>query len=157
VRPFAERRAARIARLEASADKLRKEGESRLGAAHRIADSIPMGQPILRGHHSERRARKDQERIHTNMRKGIDALNEADAADRRIAAAESNAAVSSDDPEAVQKLSAELVELEAERDRWKAIWAAMRKTTKGDVGAVDALNLTPRERSTIKHSGGAIT
>lgn len=36
-----------------------------------IADNIPFGQPILVGHHSERRARKDAERIETGMRKAV--------------------------------------------------------------------------------------
>jgi phospholipid N-methyltransferase len=36
-----------------------------------IADNIPLGQPILVGHHSERHARKDAERIENGMRKTV--------------------------------------------------------------------------------------
>lgn len=36
-----------------------------------IADNIPLGQPILVGHHSERRARKDAERIENGMRRAV--------------------------------------------------------------------------------------
>ena len=36
-----------------------------------IADNIPFGQPILVGHHSERRARRDAERIQDGMRKVV--------------------------------------------------------------------------------------
>lgn len=36
-----------------------------------IAGNIPFGQPILVGHHSERRARKDAERIEAGMRKAV--------------------------------------------------------------------------------------
>ncbi len=36
-----------------------------------IADNIPLGQPILVGHHSEKRARKDAERIENGMRKAV--------------------------------------------------------------------------------------
>ena len=36
-----------------------------------IADNIPFGQPILIGHHSERRARKDAERIDNGMRRAV--------------------------------------------------------------------------------------
>jgi hypothetical protein len=36
-----------------------------------IADGIPLGQPILVGHHSERRARKDAERIENGMRRAV--------------------------------------------------------------------------------------
>jgi protein-L-isoaspartate O-methyltransferase len=37
----------------------------------RIADGIPMGQPILVGHHSERHARRDAEKIQSGMRKAV--------------------------------------------------------------------------------------
>lgn len=40
-------------------------------AVSRIADNIPFGQPILVGHHSERRARKDAERIQNGMTKAF--------------------------------------------------------------------------------------
>lgn len=47
----------------------------RASAAHRavesICDGIPLGQPILVGHHSERHARRDQERIQNGMRKVV--------------------------------------------------------------------------------------
>ena len=36
-----------------------------------IADHIPFGQPILIGHHSEKRARKDAERIDNGMRRFV--------------------------------------------------------------------------------------
>lgn len=40
-------------------------------AARAIADYIPMGQPILIGHHSERSARRDRGRIETNTRRAV--------------------------------------------------------------------------------------
>lgn len=46
------------------ADQARKQVEA-------IVEHIPFGQPILVGHHSERHARKDAERIDTGMRKSI--------------------------------------------------------------------------------------
>ena len=36
-----------------------------------LADGIPLGQPILVGHHSERHARKDAERIDNGMRRAV--------------------------------------------------------------------------------------
>lgn len=49
-----------------------READQAHAAVERICDGIPLGQPILVGHHSERHARKDQERIHNGMRKAID-------------------------------------------------------------------------------------
>lgn len=40
-------------------------------AVSAIADNIPFGQPILIGHHSERHARKDAERIENGMRRAV--------------------------------------------------------------------------------------
>jgi hypothetical protein len=117
---YAERREARIDRLRSAADKARAESSARLGAADRIASCIPMGQPILVGHHSERRARKDQERIRANMRKGIDAADRAKVLDRRADAAEEGRAISSDNPDAVALLRAKLADVEADHARWKA-------------------------------------
>lgn len=38
---------------------------------HAIADNIPFGQPILIGHHSEKRARRDQQRITDGISKAV--------------------------------------------------------------------------------------
>ena len=40
-------------------------------AVSAITDGIPLGQPILVGHHSEKHARKDAERIENGMRKAV--------------------------------------------------------------------------------------
>jgi hypothetical protein len=67
----AERRAERFEEYSENAGR-------RASAAHRaveaICDGIPLGQPILCGHHSERRARKDQERIQNGMRKVVNEM-----------------------------------------------------------------------------------
>lgn len=67
-----------VDRAEERADRFETYSESRAAdadAAQRyvasIADGIPLGQPILVGHHSERRARKDAERIENGMRKAV--------------------------------------------------------------------------------------
>ncbi|MCZ2134617.1 MAG: DUF3560 domain-containing protein [Burkholderiales bacterium] len=65
-------------RAEQRADRFEGYSERREADAGRaqsavaaIADNIPLGQPILVGHHSERRARKDAERIEAGMRKAV--------------------------------------------------------------------------------------
>lgn len=84
----ADRMEGRAERLEARAERKAGESDARYQAAHRIADGIPMGQPILVGHHSERRHRRDIERMHTNMRASVEADKEAKrAADAAASAA----------------------------------------------------------------------
>lgn len=67
-----------VARAEDRADRFSDYSSSRANdarmaknAVDRIADGIPMGQPILVGHHSERHARRDAERIENGMRKAV--------------------------------------------------------------------------------------
>lgn len=124
---YEQRRAERIERMRDRADAKRAESESRLGEAHRIGDMIPMGQPILVGHHSERRHRRDIERIDTNMRKGVEAAREADELERRASRAESSTAVSSDDPDAVEKLREKVAKLEAACEKMVAANKLVRR------------------------------
>lgn len=114
------------------ADKARRESASAFESARRIADGIPMGQPILVGHHSEKRHRKDIARIDSGMRRGIEAESKA-AHYASKAEGYGTHGVSSDDPAAVVKLRAELAVLEANRVIEKAANAAMRKGVKGIV------------------------
>ncbi len=64
-----------------------KDAEQARAAVSRIADNIPFGQPILVGHHSERHARKDAERIQNGMRKTVKMWETADYWQRRAAGA----------------------------------------------------------------------
>jgi phospholipid N-methyltransferase len=66
-----ERAETKAERLEILSDKRRTDAQQAKAAVDAIADNIPLGQPILVGHHSEKRARKDAERIENGMRKAI--------------------------------------------------------------------------------------
>jgi len=105
------------------------KAETALGAAKQIADQIPLGQPILVGHHSEKHARKDAERIDNNMRKGLDSHNMAQHHRDRAAGIERQLETSifSDDPDAIERLEEKLAKLTAKRDRMKVINAEIRK------------------------------
>jgi phospholipid N-methyltransferase len=67
-----------VDRAEERAERFENYSEKRLADARAakktvsaIADNIPLGQPILVGHHSEKHARKDAQRIENGMRKAI--------------------------------------------------------------------------------------
>ena len=96
-RAYIQRRLAKAERFAGYAANANKSSAQAFGTANAIADMIPMGQPILVGHHSERGHRRDIARIDSNMRKGID-----DGKDAKIA------------------------ELEAERDHIKAVNKSIR-------------------------------
>jgi len=66
-----DRAEARADRFEGYSDKRAGEAQAARKAVSALADGIPLGQPILVGHHSERHARKDAERIENGMRKAV--------------------------------------------------------------------------------------
>jgi hypothetical protein len=75
-----ERAAERANRMTTRAERLTARAEAHRAAADRISENIPIGQPILVGHHSEARARRDANRIRSNMDKSIEAAAGAEAA-----------------------------------------------------------------------------
>lgn len=128
---YEEKQEARRQRLLDRAAKHKAVSEASFKRVESITSMIPLGQPILVGHHSERRARKDQERIHNGMRKGIDEENYAKDLQRR-AAGVGTGGISSDDPEAVVKLKDELTKLEKLQERMKAANLIIRKSPKNE-------------------------
>lgn len=71
----AERAGNRAERLAERSAAHGQAAEQRFNTAHAIGSMIPFGQPILVGHHSEGRHRRDLAKIETNMRKGIEESN----------------------------------------------------------------------------------
>lgn len=66
-----ERAEERADRFEDYSEKRASDADSAHKAVKGIMEHIPLGQPILIGHHSERHARKDAERIENGMRKAV--------------------------------------------------------------------------------------
>jgi phospholipid N-methyltransferase len=66
-----DRAEARAERFEEYSDKREADAHAAREAVSRIADNIPLGQPILIGHHSERHARRDAEKIENGMRRAV--------------------------------------------------------------------------------------
>jgi predicted RNA methylase len=61
----------RSERFEEYSDKREADANQARQAVAQIADNIPLGQPILIGHHSEKHARRDAKRIENGMRKAV--------------------------------------------------------------------------------------
>lgn len=122
---------ARRARLEAAADR----AERRAAAAYKRADlreevsGIPFGQPILVGHHSERRHRAAIERADRAMRASIEEGKRARDL-RARADAVGSGGISSDDPDAAEKIRAQIARHEeyqrVMRECNKALRAALK-------------------------------
>lgn len=115
---YEEKRAARAVRLRARAVKLDAEGTALWRKDDKLIACMA-GSPVLVGHHSERRHRRDLDRIDSHRRKAIELKDEAATCARRADAAESNDSISSDDPEAITKLKAKVAELTDQATRAK--------------------------------------
>lgn len=134
-------------RRERRAEQRRAWAESRTAAAETtratyqgILGMIPSGQPVLVGHHSEKRHRRDLARVDSALGATVahDRMAErheqaADEIERQLARS-----VYDDDPDAVERLTEKLERLEAKRDRMKAENAAFRKEHKAMLAGMTA-------------------
>ena len=140
-----DRRQARADRLREWAGKRGFKAEAAEAAARDLADHIPFGQPILIGHHSEGRARRDAERIRGGLDRAAQDAATARDMNRRATNIEGQLAESiySDDDDAVPRLRVKIADLETERDRIKAYNATAR------AGAPELTLLTEREQRAL--------
>jgi hypothetical protein len=132
--------------LDNRRDRFESRKERRLDNAHRqglknrklsklfyerstsMARCIPMGQPILVGHHSEKRdspkgtlrERRFRRRLWDLMGQSVAANDKAEYYEQKAAAIETNQSISSDDPDAIEKLKAKIAEAIARQDFMKA-------------------------------------
>ncbi len=137
---YRDRRIARAERLREWADKRDIRAHEADARVHAIADNIPLGQPILVGHHSEAHARRDQERIQNGMHamiehheKAADMRSRADGIEHAL-----DRSVYSDDPDAIEALQARITANEQKRDQMKRVNAFYRK---GDAAGLAALGI----------------
>jgi len=156
--PYERKQAARRARLQRASDRARREAETAHGAATRIWDAIPMGQPILVGHHSERRHRRDLSKADRAMRRSV----EADKRSKELAgraAAVGSAGISSDDPDAVRKLRQQLDKLGKEQERMTRANGAIRRNAKAGAAAqataLIALGFSPKSAELLLQADSA--
>lgn len=132
-----ERRAEDLRRQAATRDA-RSDAARAKGDA--ISGMIPFGQPILVGHHSEGRHRRDLARIDRAFGETVE--NARDAEERRRKADEierqAERAIYDDDPDAVERLEAKLADLERERNERKAANTAYRAAHRDELRGMTA-------------------
>ena len=119
---YEQKKQDRIDRLHARADKARAQSDALSKQSWDMIHAIPMGQPIMGATDARYR-----EKAGNKMRQSILASDKADYYERRAQAAENNTAISSDDPEAIAKLTEKLEGLKKAQEFMKAINAHYRK------------------------------
>lgn len=124
---YAERKAEKIERYQELAQKNEIKSTQLSEQAHKMADVIPFGQPILVGHYSEGRDRNYRARINKTFEKSVETSDKAEYYTRKAECLEKNRDVSSDDPEAIERLKEKLAKREKFQNEAKKINAIIRK------------------------------
>lgn len=117
---YEERKQEKLRRYQELSYKYAKESASRYERSNKLAEMIPFGQPILIGHHSEGTHRRHIVKIQSNMNKSIELLNKSEYYENKVKNIQNNNSISSDDPEAVNKLKEKLEGLLKKREEIKA-------------------------------------
>ena len=131
---FEERREARIDRLRDRAAKHREE-ETRRDKEDRRYSDLTNGQPILIGHHSEKKHRGLLKRMHGNYAKAREHGAAAEELERRAKSAENNRAIFSDDPTAIDQLEEKIEKIEEQSEYYKKINKIVRSKPKNTITA----------------------
>jgi Domain of unknown function (DUF3560) len=101
---FESRKERRLDNAHRQGLKNRKLSKSFYDRSTTMARCIPMGQPILVGHHSEKRDRRFRRRLWDVMGKSVAASDKAEYYEQKAEAIETNQSIFSDDPDAIEKL-----------------------------------------------------
>lgn len=128
----------RADRFEDYSDSRASDAQAARASVEAIAGNIPFGQPILVGHHSERRARKHAEKIENGMRRAVSMWETADYWKSRAAGALNHA-----DYKALPAVRAR---------RIKALEADKRKQTSYRDDAQNCLVFWSREDLTLEQA-----
>ena len=136
---YEQRKQDRIDRYLENAGKARAESSALSQQAHTMLSAIPPGQPMLPDHYSYKSDKRYRDRIDTKMRQSISADENADYYEGKARAAANNRAISSDDPDSVQKLQEKLTALEKLQAKMKTTNAYYHKhqTCRGCEGITD--------------------
>ena len=116
---YYERQEARRARLENRLERAQNEAMNEHDKAMRELSQIPLGQPILVGHYSERAHRALLARSDRHMEKSVELSRKADYLSDKLNGVGCGG-ISSDAPDAIERLEAKLASLEEAQEIMKA-------------------------------------
>jgi len=128
---YEEKQQRKLERYQELASKNARASVSSWEASNRAVAGIPFGQPILVGHHSEKAHRRALERSWSAMGKSIELSEKAEHYEDKVQNILNPRAISSDDPDAIQKLKAEIESLKQIKPLFlkyeKEIWESFSK------------------------------
>lgn len=136
---YQERKQARINRYKELAEKNHAAATEKHEESRRMMAAIPMGQPILIGHHSEARDRRFREKAWNKLGQAVALSEKAEYYEHKARAAENNNAISSDDPAAIKLLKEKLEKLEKLQEVMKAANKIVRNKKLNDEAKIQEM------------------
>lgn len=136
---YQERKQARINRYKELAEKNHAAATEKHEESRCMMKAIPMGQPILVGHHSEARDRRFREKAWNKLGQAVALSEKAKYYEQKARAAENNNAISSDNPEALKLLKEKLEKLEKLQEVMKAANKIVRNKKMTEEEKINAL------------------
>lgn len=133
-----ERQEARAERYREYADNAARRASEAFNASSAAVDGIPLGQPILVGHHSEKAHRRALERSNNAMMRSVRESEKAAYYRQKAEAVESNDNIYIGDDDAVERLKEKIAKLVALQEQMKATNKIIR-SKKSNIEKVDAL------------------
>ncbi len=129
-----ERLERKLEKREEWAAGRREKSAQAFDSARAATEGIPFGQPILVGHHSERRHRNAITKSDNAMRRGCESQDMAEhhASKAEGISAQLEGSIFSDDPDAIEALTGKVAKLEAEREKIKATNKIIRRKPKNE-------------------------
>lgn len=121
-----ERQEARAERYREYAENAERRATAAFNASNDAVAGIPMGQPILVGHHSERVHRRALERSNGAMMRSVHESEKAAYYRQKAEAVENNDNIYLGDDDAIDRLEEKIAKLTAQQEKMKAVNKLMR-------------------------------
>ncbi len=141
-----ERQEARAERYRHYAENAERRATAAFNASSAAVDGIPLGQPILVGHHSEAAHRRALERSDSAMRRSVSESEKAAYYRQKAEAVERNDNIYLGDEDAIERLEAKIAELTKLQERMKATNKIIRskKSDEEKIAGLVELGFSPK-------------
>ena len=137
---YTEKKDARINRYIALAAQNKNYSVTSVSRAVNMIACLPMGQPILVGHHSEKKHRALIDKSNNAMRASVQAGEKAEYYNDKATSAANNNVISSDDENAIYLLSEKLEKLIKKQEFMKSVNTACKKINAAEILAKMGIN-----------------
>ena len=134
-----ERQEARAERYRQYAENAEKRSVAAFNVSNAAVADIPLGQPILVGHHSEKAHRRALDRSNSAMMKSVHESEKAAYYRQKAEAVENNDNIYIGDDDAIERLRLKIAKLVAYQEQMKSANKIVRASKLSDFDKIDAL------------------